>query len=268
MSAPVTARRFTAKPQVDELVAALSADVDELFGNREEIPASEPVELLGGLDPEALVAAVAGLEQKASELLAAGTSKAKIDGELVKELHGPLADLPRQTAADPLLWTWLACGPGRGFVWLRWGKTGTIPASSEEIEAELNEAGSAVVGRFRQAGPSLNAVSRHALARLWWLGASTDGDYDAAQALVNNQDAFQAIFERDIGTVPSLGRLLVEEFGLSEPKAPQGKGGKWFREEIMKTLSQLAAVTRLEALEEDDLRALVVAIREEKLAPF
>jgi hypothetical protein len=132
----------------------------------------------------------------------------------------------------------------------------------DAAEAELTREGSAVDGRFRMNTASLNGISRHAFARLWWLGEALDSDYDSCRKILANQDIFQAIYEREIGFVPGLSRDLVEIFGLGTERAIDGDA---FRV-VMKAVNQLATVTRVEALDESDLRELIEQVKNERLS--
>lgn len=202
--------------------------------------------------------------QQAMAALEKGDGTPNIDGELISFIHGPLENLSRAAASDSGLWTWLACTYGKEFVWRRWKGNEEFPRDPGYLEEEFTREGSDLDKRFRMKSASLNAVSRHTLARLWWVGDATGGDYDLARRLLSNQDVFQSIFEREIGFVPGLARALADVFSLGTGDAPAGKS---FRELIMKAVQQLAAVTRIETLTADEMTALLQQIKAERLAP-
>ncbi len=258
-------RSFRSILNPDQLSEVLAAPPDELDQDRpKSLPASQPLDdaLAGPIDGDGVRAALEDAAQIASGVDRSDPKqRAPVDARVVELIHGPLEALTHQAASDPGFWTWLACGPGRAFTWMRWSDLDPVPADSAAVDAALNAKGSQVAKRFRMVSSGLHGVSRHALARLWWLGDSLDGDYDAAAKMLANQDVFQAVYERKIGLAPGLSRTLIEVFSLGENSI----GGATFRSEIMKPIRQLASVTRIEALEADDLRALVESVRDERL---
>lgn len=134
------------------------------------------------------------------------------DREMIEPLHLALKGLPRRVATDMRFWHWLCIVEFPDFVWLRWH--GSVPEGPSE------QIGSALSGRFLGT-PTLNGVSRNALARLWWCAEalySQEDDYVLVRRVMSNQDLFQAIFERKFGLYPQAARAVLSY--LSENKEP------------------------------------------------
>lgn len=249
---------------LDQLIGILASPESEVTrGAVDEIamtdvfdPGLEPIDLeetSRSLSAAAQIAA--NVDRKSAK------ERGKVDALVIQQVHEPLAGLTRQAAASPGFWSWLACGPGREFVWMRWTHLSPLPAGADEVESEVTRPGSAIDGRFRLKSPSLNGVSRHALARLWWIADGLESDYESCRKILMNQDIFQAIYERDIGFVPGLANELINVFELGTQRGPNGDT---FRE-IMKAINQLASVTRIEALRTSDLHDLVMQVKRERL---
>ena len=258
-------RCFCDSLTLDQLILALSSPAESLDAeNAPGLPPAIELEVIGmAID----AAEVSDGLAKAGKLAAASNredakKRAPIDAEVLEHIHAPLAGLSHEAASNRGLWTWLACGPGRDFIWMRWTDLEETPTAQSAVDAALNAPGSDLVRRFRMTSPGLNGVSRHAIARLWWLCDSSAGDYEAAAKILGNQDVFQAIFEREIGVVPGLAPLLAEVFDLGTDDAPTGSD---FRLKVMKTINQMASVTKIETLSPAEMRSLLEAIKEERL---
>lgn len=244
---------------LEDLASVLALPVDELVepGPTAAFP-SDPFEFSGVTDADAVVEGL----RVAAELAAAAQKGAESDNaEMVESIHKPLSALSRQAAADRRFWTWLACGYGRDYVWRRWVSNEVVPKDVEAIKSGVGEGERRF--RFRMSSASLNGVSRHALARLWWLGTAMGGDYELAGRALHNQDVFQALFERNVGMIPALPRVLLDVARIGTED--QSITGEQFRGEVMVAVQQLAEVTRLEALEESELRELVEQVISERL---
>ena len=258
-----TLHSFREPLAVDQLIRILGAtQADVIRGAVGEIAATNEFDSGSSLiDVERVFQSLEEAAGIASGIDRSSSRKrGKIDALVVRNIHQPLAGLTRQSAATPGFWNWLACGPGREFLWMRWTELSSAPSGVEEVEAEITRKGSAVDGRFRMNSSSLNGVSRHALARLWWLGETLGADYDSCGKILANQDIFQAIYERQIGFVPGLSRDLIDVFELGSDRAPDGES---FRV-VMKAINQLASVTRIENLDEPALHELVDQIKHER----
>lgn len=172
--------------------------------------------------------------------------RAALDAVLVGPLHSSLNHLPRRIASDMRFWHWICVVELQEIVWARWH--GDKP-SDDEIASALTPS---LIGHFL-GNPTLNGVSRNALARLWWCGHSlyTQNDgYDLARAVLGKQDLFQAIFEREFGLYAPAARACVRRFG-------DGAVEKEWRDALRK-LNYVATTTVLEALDEADLTALLI----------
>ncbi|HEX6780867.1 MAG TPA: DUF6339 family protein [Solirubrobacterales bacterium] len=164
----------------------------------------------------------------------------EIDGKLVEPLHRAIP-LTLREAADMRVWHWLTVR-FQGTVWQRWP---SYHKQWQETEELTGEAVSRFLGRS-----SLNGVSRNTLARLWWAGEQmSDGDdYSLARDAIDNQDRFQAIFERRYGLYPPAAKACLKSFrGLSEGEVRDA--ARW--------LQQCLSTTVLEHLSEVEISALL-----------
>jgi hypothetical protein len=230
---------------------------DDVAGHRVELLSDVP----DSIDLDELSS---NLAEATKAVLRPNTRESDSDATVVQLIHEPLRDLPREAASKAGFWTWLACGYGRSYVWCRWVDDAPPGTERDDIASQISEGERAP--RFSMRSPGLYGVSRHGLARLWWLADSLQGDYELASKILDNQDIFQAIYERRVGLVPSLPAILADEFNLGDPD--RRPSGAEFRAKVMTTLNQLATVTRLETLDEEELRELVAQVRVERLPEF
>lgn len=168
--------------------------------------------------------------------------RAVLDRELVEPLHRSLAHLPRRDALDMRLWHHLCTIELYDVVCFRWYGAAAVPPEAVE-QRSLAE-------RFLGA-PTLRGVSRNALARLWWCGESlytVDDGYRLAHEVLEKQDLFQAIFERDFGLYPPAARACVRYFRDSSES-------EW-RAGTLRLNHYLTTIT-LETLSEDGVLGLL-----------
>ena len=128
------------------------------------------------------------------------------DEAMVEPLHAGFAGVPRRVLSDMRLWHWLCTREFRDFVLGRW--------CSERAAEAYDDLTAAERGRFL-GRPSLNGVSRNALARLFWCGEvlwSKDEGYDLARKALHRQDLFQNVFERKFGLHRPAARACVLRF--------------------------------------------------------
>lgn len=174
--------------------------------------------------------------------------RSKWDARLAVPLHRGLA-IPRRLALDFRFWQWLAICECADLVWKRWH--GEVP---EDPSVPIQDW--SLAQRFigtKTGGRSLNAFSRHALARLWWccehLKSDADG-YELVPLALSTQDFYQAIFDRELGLYPAAARACVRAF--------HGKPEGTFRRGIAR-LNHLLTTITLEGLSEHDIMELLEA---------
>lgn len=204
-------------------------------------PAGLAAALKGEQQPAEDLATSVPLDAVAAAIESVGNCKgSEIDAKLIEPLHRALPLTPRE-AADMRVWHWLTVR-FQGLVWQRWPKYHQQWQQNEEL---TGEAVSRFLGRS-----SLNGVSRNTLARLWWAAEqmSEGDDYALARDAVDNQDRFQAIFERRFGLYLPAARACLECFhdlGESEVR----DAARW--------LQQCLSTTVLEHLSEAEIGALL-----------
>jgi hypothetical protein len=210
-----------------------------------ENPDSLPVETLDRL------ADLEGIQSKISQLIDENGDKALPAGqrslwdrELIQPLYEALRSLPRKILVDMRFWHWLCILPLQDFVWYRWH--GYIPEHPRRALSEHH----ALVGRFTGT-PTLNGFSRNALSRLYWcastLYSENEGFYWVELAL-QNQDLYQAIFERKFSLYPPAVKACLKE--LKDKTETE-------RREATRRLNHHLTTIVLETLSEDDIRQLI-----------
>jgi hypothetical protein len=170
-----------------------------------------------------------------------GFSGPAIDGVLIEPLHRAMSGLTVREAADMRVWHWLTLH-FRELIWRRWRDYLKQWEESEELSGEA-------VARFLGRN-SLNGVSRNTFARLWWTAQQLqdDGDYTLARRAIENQDRFQAIFERRFGLYLPAAKACIECFShLGEQETRDA--ARW--------LQQCLSTTVLERLSEEDIAKLL-----------
>ena len=169
--------------------------------------------------------------------------RAHWDRHLVEPLHHALRDMTRRMASDMRVWHWLCIGQLQDFVWFRWH--GRVPdqITDDAMSRSLCE-------RFL-GNQTLRGVSRNALARLWWCGATLYSGVEryarACEALAN-QDFFQAIFEREFGLYPPAARACLRE--LADASEDE-------RRAVTRRLNHYLTTVAVETLCEEDVRKLI-----------
>ena len=208
-------------------------DMDHLQGVLEG--ATWPAEPLpSGIELDPVVDAIDGLP--------AGAAGTELDKLLVEPLHRALAGMTRRQAADMRVWHWLAVR-FEDHVWRRWKGGKPLP---DQLGPEL---GVAMSRRFLGKS-SLNGVSRNSFARLWWTAEELrDGDdYGLARKALENQDMFQAIFERFFGIYPDAAMACLDRFD-DRTEGERRAAARW--------LQQCLSTTVLEVLPQDEVRAIL-----------
>ena len=175
---------------------------------------------------------------------AGNVQRAKWDQELVEPLHRAMKPLPLRDLADMRLWHWMCVGAFPQLVWRRW--QGEIPNLDEFSMPK------ALAERFVGTN-SLHGISRNALARLFWCGASlftTEDQYSLAKSVIERQDLFQNIFERGFSLYQPAARACVREL--------RDSGEKQWRIAAVNLDHQLTTTT-LEALDEEYIRSMLMS---------
>lgn len=171
-----------------------------------------------------------------------GEERASWDRNLSVDLHQCLKELSNRQATDMGLWHWLCVSEFPGLVWLRW--TGSVPEVSGAISPALSV-------RFL-GSPTLNGISRNTLARLYWCAVtlySEQDQYELVQLAFSRQDLFQAIFDRRFGLYPPAARACVRVLHHATEE-------RW--REATRRLNHVLTTTVLEALDEDDVTAILM----------
>lgn len=164
------------------------------------------------------------------------------DAEIAIALHKALSAQPRRVLLDMGIWHWLATTAFREYVLARWCG-GVIPTADTVLTSaeELH-----FLGR-----PTLNGVSRNAIARLYWGAASlydvSDG-YALVQTVFASQDFVTGLQERRFCLYPPAARACARELG--------GLGEGEIRAALRK-LNYLASTITLELLSEDEIVGLL-----------
>jgi len=150
------------------------------------------------------------------------------NSQLVFEDIGPIA---RSNASNPRLWVYLALVTYREYMESRWPLSDGSGLSDEAEDASDDEveasAGAEEPGKKSDAwrrraakrwvfpNASRRALERHGIARLWWAAELTVIDepdrYRLTKALTSNQDLWQAVLDREIGSLPIVRQAILEK---------------------------------------------------------
>lgn len=147
-------------------------------------------------------------------LLPPTTQSAELDN--AKNIYESLGAMDRANASDPRLWSYLALNTFRGYMSKRW--------SLKSENADIRSWKSRVAQRWLMSErPSRAAMTRHGIARLWWLPELTyDGSmtYSLSQEnsdsyaytawLMANQQRVVDITEREYGSDPEMRRAIID----------------------------------------------------------
>lgn len=171
------------------------------------------------------------------------------DAELVEPIHNALKIIPRRIASDMRFWQWLCVSIFPEVVWGRW--YGPVPAQGD-IPRVL-EGKSALRERFLGSA-SLRGISRNTFARLWWCGESLvsgdkPDDYSSARKVLEKQDLFQNIFEREFGLFGPAARACLRKYGDASEK-------EWRKGTAL--LNYYLSTIALETLNEEEIHRLLV----------
>lgn len=171
-------------------------------------------------------------------------SRTALDAAMVEPLHMAMSSMPHRVTCDTRMWQWLCIGPMRRFVVRRWFR---------DDDAQLD---ASTASRFLGA-PTLNGMSRNALARLYWCGHQLYNEhhrYELAQVVISYQDFYQAIFERKLGNHPEAARACAR--ALKDDS-------ETVRRKVLMRLNHELSTTVLEIMGEEDLLALVSELSEQ-----
>lgn len=205
-----------------------------------------------------------------------GRSQATVDQSLVEPVFSALADLDRRTATDVGLWHWLAVGPLRSLVWLRWHtdipQPGTVSAKQAERLAE----------RFLGAA-SYRGLTHNAVGRLYWTVRFLAGDdaptaetFGLARTVLGDTDLHAGIFDREFCAYPpaarALTRVLTSVPGTTPGginTTPEGLREYWrgrgesrnaaetTKRRLLRRLNHRFAGMILESLDDDELQDII-----------
>ena len=204
--------------------------------------------VLSGADYKAFEATgfqadLSDLRGVAGDLIQHGKPGSWWDGHLVEPLHQALHHLPRRILLDMRLWQWICCSELSSYVWYRW--YGSMPERPAEVLT------SALSERFLGVS-TLRGVNRNALSRLYWCAdalISEDEGYLFARKALENQDFFQAMFERAVGLHPPALRACLQVLeNASEDD----------RRAALRRLNHYLTTIAAEVLDEQDIRNLLV----------
>ena len=165
------------------------------------------------------------------------------DALIAEPLHRALRHLPRRLVTDMRLWQWLAADPFAEFVWTRW--YGAVPDRPSEVLTDS-------LGERFLGTSTLRGVSRNALARLFWCADALHSgeDYSLTTQALENQDFFQAMFERAFGLYPPAVRACLEVLD---------RASETERRSAARKLNHYLTTITLEALDENDVRHLLAS---------
>jgi len=164
-----------------------------------------------------------------------------------------LGALDRANASDRRLWTFLAFSTYRDYMEKRWPLY------------EGRNWKSRVETRWMMGGPNRRRLTRHGIARLWWISSlthdpkrqhllsQTSGDpFAYTREVFRNEDRINSLFEREAGAIPDLVRSVLEHVA---------QGGPHARDEhvraLMEEITLVYGYRDISYLDRDNLRSLI-----------
>lgn len=168
-----------------------------------------------------------------------------IDVDNAPLVHEYLGEMDRANAADPRLWTYLAFATYRDYMLDRWGFD------------DVTNWQSRVRSRWLLSTASRGTIDRHGIARLWWVSHLTwdpgrDDPYELTRLVFSNEDRVLALFDRDIGAIPTVTRTVLAHVASSNDHG----SGAHIRD-LMRGLTLAHGYRDLGLLEEQDVQRLV-----------
>lgn len=170
----------------------------------------------------------------AEALTAAGNER--IENAIL--VYDAVGSIDRVNASDPRLWTYLALNTCREFMEARWPLTG-CRAWKKRVESRW----------LMPERPSRSNLTRHGIARLWWLTELTyDGQfkhslsrnsqdpYAYTKWLIGNQDRVVSITERNFGGNDVVRWALMETM-IEDERTNKGKAIKSVSQDLCLELS-------------------------------
>lgn len=201
-----------------------------------EIPSTETILELPGLD-------------RLKKKLATGNYSSSDDANVAQQIHGVFRNLDDRTMTDTQMWQWLTTTQFKHYVRDRW----------KPKNKNLDLTNHAAQQRFL-AGGSMAGISRNALARLYWaantLWTEEDG-YKYSDVVLNVQDLYSGIFERELGLHPPLAREFAKQY------AKGGKISEDVHREWLKNVNHVLTTVAVEGFNEGQLAKFVKSCRPE-----
>jgi hypothetical protein len=173
-----------------------------------------------------------------------GASRATWDAALVEPVHSSLKHLPRHLHLDPTFWQYLTTERLRDFVWQRFWD-GSPPSDVAEALEQPTK------WRRFECRRTMNAMSRNAVARLFWAGdlLSVASDYSLARDAFMKQEIQQQVFDRLFGLHPDAARAFVRKSNGLKGRDIQKLGER---------LNEYASTIAVEFLNDKEIEKLLV----------
>ncbi|OLE28378.1 MAG: hypothetical protein AUI36_31165, partial [Cyanobacteria bacterium 13_1_40CM_2_61_4] len=175
---------------------------------------------------------------------APAVSRSTWDKALAPHVHKAFQHLSRRPLLDMRFWHWVCTVKFPECVLLRW--YGKVPRHRGEAVA----ASPALRSRFL-GSPTLNGVSRNSFARIYWCAEAlytTPVGYKLAEQALDNQDFFQAIFERNFGIYSPAARACLAVLKNSNENA---------RRTATRKLNHYLTTIAVETLTQKDIEKLL-----------
>lgn len=176
------------------------------------------------------------------------------DGENSTIIHEYIGEKDRANAADPRLWTYLAFVTYRCYMEQRWPVKG------------VNKWKERIRDRWFFTNPSRRNLTRHGIARLWWIACLTwdkTGDlplsskrndpYAYTRQALHTEDYVVSIFERKIGAMPNVVYAVLEHLSEEHTKS----SGK-YAQSLLKSLRLAHGYRDIGLLNDSDLHKLII----------
>jgi hypothetical protein len=178
------------------------------------------------------------------------------DAKNSRAVYEFLGAIDSANASDRRLWTYQALATFRPYMESRW-----------PLEGISNWKGRAR-NRWLMGTPTRGRLIRHGVSRLWWVASLTydpscrfplavaaEDPFAYTDAVLQNEDRLNALFDREVGAIPSLVRAVLEHAAEGN-----GQGSDDHVRAVMKELTLIYGYRDVGVLEDKALRSLVDSI--------
>ncbi|GEC93340.1 DUF6339 family protein [Brevibacillus brevis] len=192
-------------------------------------------------------------------------------------LYSAFKNLSITDATDERIWTYLAHVPFWDYMQARWGIDADIPEEEDllaEEEDTIQDVNSGkkkkdpeekIRRRYFFQGKTSNtdrALFRNGIARLWWFGyvsfdENREDKFELTKILLYNQEIQVNLLERGFSRNRKWAKAILSVLADRKREGQSFYSRESFRE-LTKHINRLGGVTIIDALEEEDIKKIII----------